>query len=110
MIHFTRNTAKDDGAAFQIKGKEHVANTARKGTEAALQLRRLGMLSPQAARQLFTAPVALMMDYACNVWIHACGSKEMALLRKAQRIGAQAITGAFRTVATAVAKAEAGLL
>ncbi|KAM4066664.1 reverse transcriptase [Hirsutella rhossiliensis] len=45
-----------------------------------------GMASPRTARQLFTATVAPTMDYASN-----------------------AITGGFRTVATAVAEAEAGV-
>ena len=49
------------------------------------------------------------MDYASNVWSHACGAKEAAWIDRAQRIGAQAVTGGFRTVATAVAEAEAGL-
>ncbi|KAM4061547.1 endonuclease-reverse transcriptase domain-containing protein [Hirsutella rhossiliensis] len=50
-----------------------------------------GMASPRTARQLFTATVAPTMDYASN------------------RVGAQAITGGFRTVATAVAEAEASV-
>ncbi|KAM4061064.1 reverse transcriptase (RNA-dependent DNA polymerase) [Hirsutella rhossiliensis] len=45
-----------------------------------------GMASPRTARQLFTATVAPTMDYASN-----------------------AITGGFRTVATAVAEAEASV-
>ncbi|KJK78210.1 hypothetical protein H634G_06383 [Metarhizium anisopliae BRIP 53293] len=49
------------------------------------------------------------MDYASNVWSHACGEKETLWLNQAQAIGAQAVTGAFRSVATAVAEAEAGI-
>ncbi|KAM4061514.1 reverse transcriptase [Hirsutella rhossiliensis] len=49
------------------------------------------------------------MDYASNVWSHACGVKEAVWIGRAQRIGAQAVTGGFRTVATAVAEAEAGV-
>ena len=33
----------------------------------------------------------------------------MALINRIQKVGAQAITGAFRTVATAVAEAEASI-
>jgi hypothetical protein len=33
----------------------------------------------------------------------------MALMNRIQRLGAQAITGVFRTVATAVAEAEASI-
>lgn len=72
-------------------------------------LRRLKLLSARVARQLFMATVAPAMDYASNVWMHARRAKETGWLNKAQRIGAQAITGAFRTVATAVAEAEAGI-
>ncbi|KAL6406417.1 reverse transcriptase [Ilyonectria robusta] len=68
------------------------------------------MLSPRVARQLFAATVAPAMDYASNVWTHARRAREAAWLNKAQLVGAQAITGAFRTVATAVAEAEASIL
>ena len=39
--------------------------------------------------------------------MHAANESGMATLNRAQKIGAQAITGAFRTVAVAVAEAEA---
>jgi ribonuclease HI len=75
-----------------------------------LALKRLKMLSPQTARQLFVATVAPVMDYAANVWMHACGEKVLGWLNRAQKTGALAITGAFRTVATTVAEAEASIL
>ena len=50
-----------------------------------------------------------MVDYASSVWMHACGVKGMALMNRIQKVGAQAITGTFRTVATAVAEAEASI-
>ncbi|XP_044720027.1 endonuclease-reverse transcriptase domain-containing protein [Hirsutella rhossiliensis] len=62
-----------------LRFKEHIASAAAKGLAAAMCLKRLKMASPRMARQL------------------------------AQRIGAQAVTGGFRTVATAVAEAEAGV-
>ncbi|KAJ6439205.1 reverse transcriptase [Purpureocillium lavendulum] len=74
-----------------------------------MDLRQLRMASPRMARQLFVATVAPTVDYASNVWSHACGLKEAAWLDRAQRVGAQAITGTFRTVATAVAEAEASI-
>ncbi|KAF4466806.1 endonuclease exonuclease phosphatase [Fusarium albosuccineum] len=49
------------------------------------------------------------MDYASVVWSHARGERELAWLNRAQKMGAQAITGAFRTVSRAVAEAEAGI-
>jgi hypothetical protein len=41
--------------------------------------------------------------------MHACRYKGMTLMNRIQRIGAQAVVGAFRTVATAVAEAEASI-
>ena len=38
--------------------------------EAVLELRRLKGLSLPIARQLFTSIVALVMDYAFNVWMY----------------------------------------
>jgi hypothetical protein len=131
VIHFTRVSARNSDLPFLIKGnevkpkssakilgvvmdvglryQEHMARAAAKGLTAAMCLRRLKMLSPRVARQLFVATVAPAMDYASNVWTHARRAREAAWLNKAQLVGAQAITGAFRTVATAVAEAEASI-
>ena len=48
-------------------------------------------------------------DYASNLWSHTYGSAAMAALNRVQRIGAQAITGVFRTVATGIGEAEASI-
>ncbi|OAQ57981.1 reverse transcriptase [Purpureocillium lilacinum] len=131
IIHFTRMAERNSETAYTIKGqevkptssakilgvimdselryKEHMARAAAKGLSAAMDLRRLRMASPRMARQLFVATVAPTVDYASNVWSHTCGLREAAWLDKAQRVGAQAITGTFRTVATAVAEAEASI-
>ncbi|XP_044715988.1 endonuclease-reverse transcriptase domain-containing protein [Hirsutella rhossiliensis] len=80
FIHFTRIAERDSDLPLIIKGNdEHIARAAAKGLAAAMCLKRLKMASPRMARQL------------------------------AQRIGAQAVIGGFRTVATAVADAEAGV-
>ncbi|KZL88177.1 reverse transcriptase, partial [Colletotrichum incanum] len=93
IIHFTRKDYKSDPDAFTIKGqivqpkkhtkilgvimdaglkyKEHIARASSKGLQAALELQRLRGLSPATARQLFTATVAPVVDYASNVWMHA---------------------------------------
>jgi len=131
IIHFTRNKGRTSETPFTVKGdivkpkdsakilgvvmdcelryKQHIARVSAKGLEAALALKRLKMLSPQTARQLFVATVAPVMDYAASVWMHACGEKALSWLNRAQKTGALAITGAFRTVATAVAEAEASI-
>ncbi|KAJ5471428.1 hypothetical protein N7530_008785 [Penicillium desertorum] len=93
----------------KLKYKEHIARAASKGLEAAMELRRLRGLSPATARQLFTSTVAPVMDYASNVWMHACKDKATGPINRVQRVGAQAIVGTFLTVATSVAEAEAHL-
>ena len=131
IIHFTRCPDRTNTTPFTIKGevivpsetvkilgvlmdtqlryKQHIARATTKGLLAALALKRLRLVSPQTARQLFGATVAPVVDYASSVWMHACGVKGMALMNRIQRVGAQAIIGAFRTVATAVAEAEASI-
>jgi ribonuclease HI len=90
-----------------LKYHKHIASAAAKGLEAALELRRLKGISPTVARQLFTATVAPTVDYASNVWMHACKDKVARPISRVQRIGARAIVGTFVTVATWVAEAEA---
>jgi hypothetical protein len=102
IIHFTPKAYKSDQGPFTIKGqtvepkdhvkilgvlmdarlkyKEHIARAASKGLEAAMELRRLRGLSPATARQLFTATVAPAVDYASNVWMHACKDKAIGLI------------------------------
>jgi hypothetical protein len=131
VIHFTRMARRGSQGDFAINGqtvqpkdtakvlgvvldaelryKEHIAEAAAKGLSVAMQLKRLRGLSPRVARQLFMAAVAPAMDYASNVWTHACGEKETVWLSQAQAVGAQAVTGAFRSVAAAIAEAEANI-
>ncbi|KAJ5198762.1 uncharacterized protein N7498_007879 [Penicillium cinerascens] len=91
----------------RLKYKEHIARAASRGLEAAMELRRLRGLSPATARQLFTATVAPVVDYASNVWMHAFKNKNIGPINRVQRVGAQAIVGTFLTLATSVAEAEA---
>jgi hypothetical protein len=89
IIHFTRKQYKTDLEPFVIKGqavqpkehvkilgvimdaklkyREHMARAASRGFEAVIELRRLKGLSPATARQLFTATVTPVVDYASNV-------------------------------------------
>ncbi|KAM4068008.1 reverse transcriptase [Hirsutella rhossiliensis] len=86
VIHFTRIAERDSDLPLIFKGNDVSRRATRQGLAAAMCLKRLKMASPRMARQLFVATVAPAMDYASN-----------------------AVTGGFRTVATAVAEAEAGV-
>ncbi|KAF3392112.1 hypothetical protein DPV78_010808 [Talaromyces pinophilus] len=131
IIHFTRNIDRSSSTPFTIRGtmvkpkdsakilgvmmdsqlrfKKHIANAATKRLKAAMALRRLKIISPRIARQLFRATVAPVADYASSVWMHACGAKGTQYLNRMQKHAAIAVTGAFWTVATAVAEAEASI-
>ncbi|RKK21589.1 hypothetical protein BFJ67_g17192, partial [Fusarium oxysporum f. sp. cepae] len=131
IVHFTCVIDRTSRIPFTIKGdvikpkrkakilgvimdaglrfKKHMAEAATRGLTAAMCLRRLRMLSPRTARQLFTATVAPAMDYASVVWSHARNERALSWFNRAQKIGARAITGAFRTVVTAVMEAEANI-
>ncbi|KAM4067784.1 reverse transcriptase (RNA-dependent DNA polymerase) [Hirsutella rhossiliensis] len=89
VIHFTRIAERDSDLPLIIKGNDVKPKS---------NVKLLGVIMDKAlrfkehiARAAAKATVAPAMDYASN------------------RIGAQAVTGGFRTVATAVAEAEAGV-
>ena len=92
----------------QLRFKQHIMRVANRGLHAALALKRLHMLSPKVARQLFHSTVAPVIDYASTIWSHA-RRVQLGLLNRIQKIGAQAVTGAFTTAATAVIEAEASI-
>lgn len=126
LIHFTQNTRKISAEmalppALKIGGqliygqnevkllgvvfdkkltyKEHIAKVLKRGITAALSLKRLRNLHPKSTRQLFKSTVAPLVDYASVIWSPGVGKSTLKKLDQIQRIGAQAITGAFRTVA-----------
>ena len=98
-IHFTRRNQAPEISHFVNKGqtvsakdatkilgvtmdaklryKEHISSVSSKGLLAAMALRRLGTVTPATARRLYEATVIPVTDYACEVWKHACGVKEM---------------------------------
>ncbi|KAM3519015.1 hypothetical protein MY4038_009911 [Beauveria bassiana] len=132
VMHFTRNARKADTTPIVIKGQsvepkehtkilgvimdaglkfqQHIPDAASKAMEAAMELKRLRGLSARTARQLFTATVTPVVDYASNVWMHAYKDKLLGPINRVQRAGAQAIVGTFMTVATSVAEAEAHIV
>jgi ribonuclease HI len=93
----------------QLRFKHHTARTAKRGLRAAMALRRLRSLRASTARQLFTATVAPVVDYASFVWSTRLTNAMTNLLLPIQRLAAQAIVGTFRTVALPVAEAEAAI-
>lgn len=131
IIHFTKTAKKLSHDPFTIKGrdihpkdhvkilgvimdrrlkyKQHIARAASKCLEAALELTRLKGLSTAAARRLFSATVAPVVDYASNTWMHAYRYRNMAPINRVQRVGAQAIVGTFLSVATSIAEIEASI-
>lgn len=93
----------------ELRYHQHLANISAKGTKAAMALKRLHGISPSTARKLFVATVEPVIDYASSVWMHTCRGNALRVLGRIQRIGAQAVTGVFRTVAIAIGEAEASL-
>ena len=91
----------------QLRFKTHIQKASSKGLKAALALKRMHVLTSASARQLFNATVAPVVDYASAVWMHAVGPATTKTIRQIQKLGGQAITGAFGSVACAVAEAEA---
>jgi hypothetical protein len=132
FVHFTRNLSKTADNPLEIDGelvkpkteikilgvvldpemrfRKHTVRLGKRGVNAALALKRIRGLSPKQARTIFISKVASVMDYASPIW--SIGTAQMALkpLAQAQRIGAQAIIGAFRTVSGERAEAEAGIV
>ncbi|KYK54122.1 hypothetical protein DCS_06079 [Drechmeria coniospora] len=114
FIHFTRIAERDSDLSLIIKGNDVKLKS---------NVKLLGVIMDKALRcqsgrqgagrsHVFETTedgFATAMDYASNVWSRAYGVKEAAWIGRAQRIGAQAVTRGFRTVATVVAEAEAGV-
>jgi hypothetical protein len=78
--------------------------------KAALAFKRIKGLSPKAARILFTTKVAPVIDYASPIWSIGTAQQTARIVNQAQRISAQAIIGAFRSVGLERAEAEANIL
>jgi hypothetical protein len=51
----------------QLRYKQHITRATTKGLLAALALKRLRLVSPRTARQLFGATVAPVVGYASSV-------------------------------------------
>ena len=130
-IHFTRNSRLLDADPINIKGiaktpqqevkilgvlmdsglryKNHRTVIGTKGLKAAMALKRMRLLTPSSARQLFHTTVTSVTDYASTIWAHTLGSSADKTFRRILKLGAQAVTGAFSSVAGGVLEAEASV-
>ncbi len=93
----------------ELRYKDHVANAVKRGMKAALALKLLRNLKPETARKLFNATMVPVLDYAAVIWAPGATSTTLRGLDSIQRIGIQAIIGAFSTVALSIGEAEASL-
>ena len=92
---------------LRLRFKNHVKKILTKGLKVVLALKRMRTLTSAAARQLFNATVAPVINYASSVWMHTLGPTTTKTIRQIQKLGGQAVTGAFSSVAGAVSEAEA---
>jgi hypothetical protein len=69
-------------------------------------------LRPVAMRQLYLSTVVSKIDYAAPVWykVEEVGLKTNKAFEAVQKIGSQAILGAFKTAIGAILELEAGLV
>ena len=93
----------------KLNFKLHCAAASIKGIEAALALKRMKGLPSATARRLYIATVAPVTDYASPIWSMRASESSLQLIRRVQRIGAQAVVRAYKTVSLEIAQAEASL-
>lgn len=93
----------------KLRFSQHTARAAKRGIRAALALKRIKGMTVGTARQLFTSTVTPTVDYASPIWSTSLTGRVTEMLNQIQRIGTQAIIGAFRTVTRIRAEMEAGI-
>ena len=96
----------------KLNMKAHIDKVVQAATKKSLAMRRLRGVRPKQMRQLYGTVIATTTDYAACTWF-ARGRRgvqyHIARLNRIQRMGAQSVIGAFRTVSGAVLQDEAGL-
>jgi ribonuclease HI len=96
----------------KLKMTAHIDKIVASATQKCLALGRLRGIRPRQMRQLHRAVVDTTIDYAASTW-YARGrlgvTGHISRLERIQRMGAQSIIGAFRTVSSGVLQDEAGL-
>lgn len=93
----------------RLSFRAHAARAAKRGERAALALRRLKGLRPQATRQLFLATVAPVIDYGAPIWWPNAQVAVADRLNRTTRLGAIAIAAMYRTASGDAAAAEASI-
>ena len=96
----------------KLRMTNYIDKVVQAATKKCLALRRLKGIRPKHMRQLYRAVIVPATDYAASIWfaVDRWGTRDhITRLDRIQRMGAQAIIGAFRTVSTAVLQDEAGL-
>lgn len=94
----------------RLQYQEHIGNVAKKGVLATLALKRLRNLRPEMVKRLYISTVIPVTDYASVIWAPNASKSALSPLAQVQRMGAQAIVGAFRTVLLLVAESEAAIV
>ena len=94
-----------------LRMKAHIQQTTARAKQQAIALGTIKGLRPAAMRQLFTSTVTSKVDYAAPIWfkVQEKGGEASRLHKAIQKLGAQAILGAFKTAAGPLLEVEAGL-
>ncbi|GIZ44655.1 hypothetical protein CKM354_000785200 [Cercospora kikuchii] len=96
----------------KLQMTDHIDKIVERATKRCLAMGRLRGIRPRQVRQMYQVAVTATTDYAASTW-YAEGRRgtqeHVARLGRVQRMGAQAVIGAFRTVSSAVLQDEAGL-
>lgn len=96
----------------KLRMAAHIEKIIERATKKCLAIGRLRGVRPKQVRQLYRTVINATTDYAASSW-YARGRRgvqdHLARLGRVQRMGAQAVIGAFRTVSSAVLQDEAGL-
>ena len=91
----------------KLRYKNHIKRISYKGLKAAFALKRMRVLTPSSAHQLFGATVAPVIDYVLSIWMHSLGTSTSKIMRQIQKLNSQAVIGAFSIVVEAIIEAEA---
>jgi hypothetical protein len=98
----------------ELRFKEHVGRTTKRGINAIQALARLKGITPRMARQLYSALITPTIIYAASAWVPINKNSDIPLwITKPwniiQKTAAKIITGCYKTVSTPIAEAEAGI-